>query len=76
MHWYGFQMFTIRSTCSLGVVTWTTSSSSAQSIAQALERGVDLVTAQVALDHRPDARRLSIVREPGGSNFASGGFSA
>ena len=75
MHWYGFQMLTIRSSFSLPVVTWNASRQVVPAAAEGSQRGVDRRRVEVARDHRAGRAACRGGREPGGSNFASSGFS-
>ena len=68
-------MFTIRFVSSSGVSTWITPSSSSQERARAARPSSTVSGfSQCSIVRRTPF--LSIVWEPGGSNLASGGFSA
>ena len=54
MHWYGFHTFTIRSTCSFGVETCSTSRCSAQRSRTRPSAASTSLAPPVAFDHRED----------------------
>src|SRR5450756_799144 len=72
MHWYGFQTLTIRSTCSFPVWAWQIPRRSVQRARSASNASATTAGCRY-LSIVGRTSRLSIVCDPGGSNFASGG---
>src|SRR5208283_282597 len=74
MHWYAFQMFTMRFVCTSGVSTWHSPSNSFQ-YSPSLLNAASAFAATRYLAIAAFADFLLMTCESGGSNFSSRGFS-